>query len=378
MLSNRKRLIYLACPWHPFGGGMFKVTDYLVQHQSLEHSDAALLPLDTRGGGHVLMSLYYLPRAMLILLWRRLTGQLAGVHINMAERASAARKGLLVVYARLIGTRVLIHMHAAQMHHVYRAMPGWGRALLRWVFSLAHEVVVLGDAARAFVQDELRCDPRRVRAVINGVPGPRLARRTPDTGVPLRILFLGNLLERKGLSDLLAAFARMQTPVSRWSAVIAGGGDIEGYKAKAAALGLGAHVSFFGWARQEQAAELQAQADVLVLPSYDEGLPLVILEAMANGVAVVCTPVGEIPHTLTDGQNALFVPPGDVDAIAAALDRLLGDPGLRRRLEEGGQELYRRAFSMQAFFDSIADVHQRVFGTRARFDASGSARGHGG
>lgn len=377
MRSPRKPLIYLACPWHPFGGGMFKVTDYLVQHQSLEASEAVLLPLDTRGGGHVAMSLYYLPRAMCILLWRRLTGRLAGVHINMAERASAARKGLLVVYARLIGARVLIHMHAAQMHHVYRELPGWAQILLRQVFSMAHEVLVLGDAARAFVLQELRCDPSRVHSVVNGVPGPRVPRRVADSNAQMNVLFLGNLLERKGLSDLLKAFAQMSTPASRWTATIAGGGDVEGYKAKAAALGLESNVNFVGWARQDEAAQLQARADILVLPSYDEGLPLVILEALANGVAVICTPVGEIPHTLTNGRHALFVPPGDVSAIAAALDKVLGDPALRQRLEEEGQSLYREAFSIRAFFDAVSAAHRRVFGTCARFDASGRAGGHG-
>ncbi|MBP6902250.1 MAG: glycosyltransferase family 4 protein [Burkholderiaceae bacterium] len=378
MSSKRPPLIYLACPWHPFGGGMFKVTDYLVQHQSVDDSPARLCPLDTRGGGHVAMSLYYMPKAMATLLWRRLTGRLAGVHINMAERASAARKGLLVVYARLIGARVLIHMHAAQMHHVYRGMPGWGQALLRWVFSLAHEVVVLGDAARSFVLQDLHCDPARVHSVINGVPGPRLPRRAEGSQDKLRVLFLGNLLERKGLSDLLQAFTRIRTPADRWQATVAGGGDVDGYRAKSAALGLEPQVSFFGWARQDQAAELLSQADVLVLPSYDEGLPLVILEALAHGVAVVCTPVGEIPHTLEDGKHALFVQPGDVDGIAAALDRLMAEPELRRKLEREGHATYRERFSMHAFFDAVAQVHQRVFGISARFDEAGSARGHGG
>ena len=71
-----------------------------------------------------------------------------------------------------------------------------------------------------------------------------------------------------------------------------------------------------------------AAADVLVLPSYDEGLPLVILEALAIAVAVVCTPVGEIPTALSNGVNAHFVKPGDVAGIAAGLHRTLQ----RRRL----------------------------------------------
>lgn len=357
---------------------MFKVTDYLVQHQAQNVGRAELRPLDTRGGGHVVMSLYYVPKAMLKLLWHRLTGRLAGVHINMAERASAVRKGLLVAYSRLIGARVLIHLHAAQMHHVYRSLSPTLQALLRWVFSLAHEVLVLGDASRDFVLNELRCDPARVHSVINGVPGPRVARRAESSRTHFRILFLGNLLERKGLSDLLLAFSQMTTPATRWEATIAGGGDVENYRRKAQEMGLGDNVTFFGWARQDQASELLANADVLVLPSYDEGLPLVILEALANGVAVVCTPVGEIPSTLTDGREALFVQPGDVAGIAALLDRLILDPALRCALERAGQVFYKQSFSIEAFFLAVAAAHQRVFGASAAFDARGGAQGHGG
>lgn len=356
---------------------MFKVTDYLVQHQAHKAGSAELRPLDTRGGGHVAMSLYYVPKAMVTLLWHRLTGRLAGVHINMAERASAARKGVMVIYARMIGARVLIHLHAAQMHHVYRSLPPGWQAVVRWVFSLAHEVVVLGEASRAFVLNDLHCDPQRVHSVINGVPGPRVARRADGSHARFRILFLGNLLERKGLSDLLRALGQLQSPSAQWEATIAGGGDVEGYRRKAVELGLRDNVKFFGWARQDQAVELLAQADVLVLPSYDEGLPLVILEALANGVAVVCTPVGEIPSTLRDGREAVFVQPGDAAGIAAALDRLMTDAPLRRTLEQCGQAFYNERFSIEAFFNAVAAVHRRVFGTCAEFDARGGFRGHG-
>lgn len=371
-------LIYLACPWHPFGGGMFKVTDYLVQYQSVSLVRAELRPLDTRGGGHVFMSMYYMPKAMLTLLWRRLTGRLAGVHINMAERASAARKGVLVVFARLIGARVLIHLHAAQMHHVYRTLSPFMQAVVRKVFSLAHEVVVLGEASRGFVLNELHCRPDRVHSVINGVPGPTCPRRKESERQKFRILFLGNLLERKGVSDLLHALSGIEIPENEWEVTIAGGGDVEGYREKAAKIGLGGNVRFFGWATQDQAAELLSKADVLILPSYDEGLPLVILEALAHGVAVVCTPVGEIPFTLTHRENAFFVEAGDVQGIKKALEELMHEPRLRLYLEQNGKAFYERNFSIEAFFGAIADVHERVFGISAVFDASGPAKGYGG
>lgn len=356
---------------------MFKVTDYLVQHQAQFEADAELHPLDTRGGGHVLGSVPHMAKAGARLLWDRLRGRLAGVHVNMAERASMVRKGLIVIWARALGIPVLIHLHAAQMHHVYREIGPALQALVRWVFSLAMEVLVLGEQSRRFAINELRCEPERVHVVRNGVPAPSQPRRPEDAGRPFHILFLGNLIERKGVADLLRAFTLMRTPQQQWRATLAGGGDVEGYRERAKALGLESQVHFFGWARQDEAGQLMADADALVLPSYDEGLPLVILEALARGVAVICTPVGEIPFSLTHEENALFVEPGNSAAIAEAIDRLIECPSLRHTLERRGAELYGDGFSMQAFFEAVASAHRRVFHCAASYDASGRSRGHG-
>lgn len=356
--------IYIAGPWTPMGGGMYRVADYLIQSQAprTPAGAAQLRPLDTRGGGSALSSLWVLLTALAKLARGRLSGQLAGVHVNMAERLSVVRKGAIVVACRVLGVPVVLHLHAAQLHHFYRALPLPAQRLTRWVFSLPACVVVLGPAARRFVTEELHVPPQRVDVVINGVPGPRLQRPARMAGAPRRVLFVGNLSERKGVSDLLLALALPGFAASRLEVALAGGGDVSGYQAKAAALGLGDMVKFEGWCDQQKVAQLMAQADVLVLPSYDEGLPLVILEALAHGVAVVCTPVGEIPAVLSDGVNACFVEPGDVEGLAAALQRLLREPQLLEDLGRNGRALYARQFSLSRFFASVARVHRRHFG----------------
>jgi glycosyltransferase involved in cell wall biosynthesis len=362
--ASDARYIYIACPWTPVGGGMYKVADYLIQSQAADTpaSAAQLRPLDTRGGGRAAWSLWVLLTALAKLVRGRLSGNLAGVHVNMAERLSLARKSAVVAACRALGIPVVLHLHAAQLHHFYRALPGPLQRLTRWIFSLPACVVVLGAAARRFVIEELGVPARRVEIVINGVPEPAVQREARDADGKKRVLFLGNLSERKGVSDLLAALAQPDFDAGPLEVVIAGGGDVAAYQAKARALGLDDVVRFAGWCGQEQVAQLMAQADVLVLPSYDEGLPLVILEALAHGVAVVCTPVGEIPAVLSDGTTACFVTPGDVPGIAAALQKVLDQPELLQSLGRNGRALYERHFSLSRFFNSVARVHQRHFG----------------
>jgi glycosyltransferase involved in cell wall biosynthesis len=365
------RYIYIACPWTPLGGGMFKVADYLIQAQassaSLASAEAAeLRPLDTRGGANALYSFWVLATALARIARGRLSGRLAGVHVNMAERLSLFRKGAVIAACRALGVPVVLHLHAAQLHHFYQSLPRPLRALTRWVFSLPASVVVLGSAARRFVIEELGVAPERVDIVINGVPEPTHARRVAGDSAMQRVLFVGNLSERKGVTDLLQALALHGLDTARLEVTLAGGGDVEAYEAKARQLGIDSFVRFAGWSDQQQVARLMARADVLVLPSYDEGLPLVILEALANGVAVVCSPVGEIPTVLSDGVNACFVQPGDVAGIAACLRRVLQDAELRAALERNGRALYEQTFSIAHFFSSVAHIHQRDFGVAGR------------
>lgn len=365
------RYIYMACPWTPMGGGMFKVADYLIQAQasssSLASADAAeLRPLDTRGGANALYSLWVLATAITRIARGRFNGRLAGVHVNMAERLSLFRKGAVIVACRALGVPVVLHLHAAQLHHFYRTLARPLQALTRWVFSLPASVVVLGSAARKFVIEDLDVEPGRVDIVINGVPEPTHARRIDGDGGMQRVLFVGNLSERKGVTDLLQALALPGVDTEKLEVTLAGGGDVEAYEAKARELGIASFVRFAGWSDQQQVARLMARTDVLVLPSYDEGLPLVILEALANGVAVVCSPVGEIPSVLTDGIDACFVQPGDVAGIAAGLRRVLQDDGLRTALERNGRALYEKKFSIAHFFSSVAHIHQRDFGVAGK------------
>jgi glycosyltransferase involved in cell wall biosynthesis len=366
--------IYIACPWTPVGGGMFKVADYLIQSQAAQtppHA-AQLRPLDSRGAASPVFSLWVLLTALAKIVRGRLSGQLAGVHVNLAARMSLFRKGAIVAVCRAVGVPVVLHLHA-DMQSFYAALPAFVQRMTRWVFSMATTVVVIGPVARHFVIHALRVPAQRVAIIINGVPEAVEPRRKPQPGGPQRMLFLGNLSDRKGVAVLLQALSRPGFDRSRLQVVIAGGGDVAGYQAKARALGIDEFVKFEGWCDQDKTARLLAASDLLVLPSFDEVLPLVILEALANRVAVVCTPVGEIPSLLTDGVDARFVTPGDVDDLAAVLQEVLQEPAQLEALGHYGRALYEQQFSLPRFFSSVARIHQRSFGVAAQHRDSGVA-----
>jgi len=355
--------IYMAGPLGPMGGGMLRVTDYLIQNQNTQacYGSARMVKLDTRGTGSAAASMLVLGAAIGRVVGDRLTGKVAGVHVNMAERLSIFRKGILLNVSRLIGVPTVLHLHAAQMESHYQSLSPLRRFLIRRVFHAATHVIVLGENSRRFVVERMDVPAERVSIVINGVPAPRLPRRPESAHGKKRILFLANLWERKGAGDLIEAMALCRFDPAEVELLIAGGGDIDLYRAQSTRLGLDAVVHFLGWVEQNRAAELMASADVMILPSHDEGLPLSILEALANSVAVICTPVGEIPTVLDDGVNAVFVNPHDVPGIAAALQKVMDDPALRTRLEAAGRNAYENRFSLEHFSAQVAKVHNASF-----------------
>jgi|SRR5579859_111075 len=347
-----QQICYLVAPLGQTGGGMGRVMDNLMSASHGELAGLRLVALDSRGPGSALASICYTACAIGHIVCGAVRGRAALVHINVGDRGSLFRKGLIIFLAWACRVPILLHLHAVQHEPYFQQLNSFGKAFVRAMFHAARRVVVLGQPWRRWLLEEIKIPDSRIAILQNGVPfspQPRVA-RSGDS--PFRILFLGNLLERKGVSDLLAALASVPSGFS-WRATLAGGGDIGKYQKLAAELGIADYVHFAGWLDQDGVGQQLAAQDLLVLPSYDEGLPLVILEALAASVPVICTPVGAIPEIMNDGDTALMVTPGDRSGLAAALTRVMSDPALETKLRTDGRDLYDRRLTMAAFMDGL-------------------------
>ena len=169
-------------------------------------------------------------------------------------------------------------------------------------------------------------------------PEPPLASPPHTRRAPPVVLFVGRLVPEKGIFDLLEAARRV---ASRQDCVlrIAGEGSAEpAIRARVVDLGLSDSVELVGYTQGDALAELYASSDIFVLPSYREGFPTVITEAMSYGLPIVTTPIRGSVDLLTEGENVLFVPPRRPERLAQALLRLLNDAGLRADMGERNRE----------------------------------------
>ena len=146
--------------------------------------------------------------------------------------------------------------------------------------------------------------------------------------------------------------------------VLAGDGEVDAVRlAVAEASGNGADIRVHDWLGPEERDAVLESASVFLLPSYDEGLPMALLEAMAAGLAPITSAVGAIPEIISDGQNGLLVSPGDVTELSAALTRLVDDADARKRLSTAAQEKA-RTLSRAAWETQIEDLWDQLRDTR--------------
>jgi len=173
---------------------------------------------------------------------------------------------------------------------------------------------------------------RRVAVVYPGVP----AWPPVEVSGDIRIGAAGRLVPIKGYDTLIAAFARLAPRHPALRLEIAGDGPTRSaLEAQAADLGVAQRVKFPGWTND--LPESMSRWSAFVQPSHEEALGITVLQAMACGLPVVASNVGGLPEIVEDGRTGLLVPPGDVDALASALDRLLSEPALRAAMGEAGR-----------------------------------------
>ncbi|WP_425228514.1 glycosyltransferase family 4 protein [Sphingomonas sp.] len=227
------------------------------------------------------------------------------------------------------------------------------------VLDRAGALLIGGASFAAEVSDRLGTARKRFTIVPGAVDTTRFTPGERQPG-PARLLYHGRIDRRKGVLDFLQALPGV---AGDWTATVSGiGPDLAAAQALVAELGLAARVRFSGYADYDTAPALYRAHDVFVSPTYAEGFSNTILEAMAAGHAVLsCRAVGVV-DCLRDDENGLLVEPGDVPALAAALTRLVDDPGLRTRLGEAALAECRRVYGWEAVGRQIMAVYDGLRG----------------
>ena len=277
------------------------------------------------------------------------------VHVHGASRSSFIRKSLLLLIARLFACKTIFHLHGGGFADYAREASPLMRWWIRETLAKSTRVLVLSVQWAEFVAS---FSPAANVCVL---PNPvELMPRANQAGIGQRLLFLGRVEKNKGIDELLEAVALLAPVFPDIQLAIGGEGDLDRVRQKAEKLGIQSHIEFLGWLSAEKKCLQLQQASVFVLPSYEEGLPMAMLEAMSMGKAVVVSAVGGIPSVVEHGVNGLLIPPRDVVALAEALSKLLANAALREQLGNQARVIIADGYASPVVADRLSAIYANL------------------
>ena len=255
------------------------------------------------------------------------------VHLHTAADGSFKRNSQLAALAKKFGRKVVMHIHASRFKDFYNESPD--KAKILQTLQSVDRLIVLSESWKEwFKSTGVKED--KITILHNITPEPTIMPEAKKLDGKTRFLFMGEIGQRKGVFDILRALAAHRDEAEGCIELIIGGNKNEQKLLDTIKEnGLEDIVRFEGWVSGEKKLRLLNEADVYILPSFNEGLPISILEAMSYGCPIISTPVGGIPEVV-DG-NGLLVTPGSETEIWEAMNRYIKDPSLIE--SEGSQSL---------------------------------------
>lgn len=264
------------------------------------------------------------------------------------------RNGLLIqlpiLLLALVGQkRIVMHVHMGNqlLNHTHNR-------LFKWCLRRADRIVLLAPKWKRMFEEhyaDVRVPATVVYNACEPVPEVALCEKRSE------IMMAAYLNDNKAPDVLLKAWKQVEAKYPQWTLNILGNGEVERFRKMAEEMGLVDRVVFRGYLTGMEKEELFRQTSIYCMCSYEEGFPMVVLEAWMHGMALVTTPVGGLPDVLEEGKNALTFPFGDAEALAEQLERLIREGELRKDMG-----LYSRGFAVKHFSTmEISQCWEKVY-----------------
>jgi glycosyltransferase involved in cell wall biosynthesis len=280
------------------------------------------------------------------------------IHLHAAEGASFLRKSSLLFLSKLMGKRTILHLHPAYFSQFVSSIPAFFKR--GFVLTLEKSDIVFVLSLEWKRELEKFSNNINLKVFYNWVKIPQ----ENEVVKRKQVLFLGRIGERKGTYVLVDAIPEVIKDYPECQFVFAGDGEIENLKKLVEEKGINSNVKIIGWVKGREKERVLSESLIFVLPSFAEGLPVAILEAMAHRLPIIATPVGAIPEVIEEGENGILVEPGDNFALSQAIKKLLADEKLRERMGRNNVEKIRREFAIERRMKELGFIYDSLLKRR--------------
>lgn len=280
------------------------------------------------------------------------------IHIHSSFGASFYRKLPFIIMASLAHKPIINNIHGSYIGEFYNFAPSIKKAIVRKAYEKCKFIIALSEIWKK----ELSKIVPTVQILVlenYGILSEDAVQERFTRENHYQVLFLGFISKLKGCYDIPTVVKNVVNMVPTAQFVLAGSGDIEQIR-RGISPELLSCVQFPGWVDGDVKISLLRQSDVFILPSYSEGMPMSILDAMGYGMPIVSTMVGGIPEIVREGQNGYLFEPGDTDGMAKVLVNILQNDTLRKCLGQASADIVKTEYSLDRHIEKLEEIYCAV------------------
>ena len=298
-------------------------------------------------------------------IFKLIINQPLAILIFCSDGASALEKGVMVRLSKLAGIKVLIFPRAGNLISQVMNFKTF-RGMIKYLFNKADIFLAQGNSWKTFAHLNLDISSSKIRLIHNWTATKKLLdigreRDYTRTENIIRFLFVGWLEREKGVFEILNSIKDLDTSNFSFSFTFVGDGKAM-KKAKDFVVKnqLNEKVFFEGWVLNEKLAEYYKNADIFILPSWAEGMPNSLIEALSCGLATIVSNVGLIPNYLTNNENSLIIPPRDSVNLSRAMKKVILDKNLKIKISQNGYEIAVNYFSTEKGLEKLSKIIKKT------------------
>ncbi len=281
------------------------------------------------------------------------------IHLHSASRGSFLRKSIFILIAKIFSKKTILHIHGGEFKIFYQNS-GRMRFLIRYILNTADEVLCLSDEWKSYF--DLITNTTKSIVLNNPVVLPVSIKKTVP-GKPVKVLYLNHITQKKGLFDVVEYFRLHQKELAgNFKLTIAGAGDTDQLLQIINKGNLNSIIEYKGWIAGKAKDELIQDCDVFILTSYNEGLPMSILESMSFGKPVIAGNVGGIPRIVRPGENGWLTAPGDIEALATVFNEIENYPGILTKYGERSLQIV-QDYSPEKVNEKLDEIYTGLLNT---------------
>ncbi len=311
--------------------------------------------LVTHIGGNVFIKLAYLLRAYLMYPFLLLTGKISIVHIHGAMKSSFFRKSYFMLLGKMLKIKIIYHMHSSMVEEYFLKRSRMKHFI---VCKLLNQYDVIIALSQSWAQIMKKYTSTKIEIIYNAIPIPVNVNKMCNDKKKFVVLTLGEIGDRKGTQDILKIAHRLKDKPIYFN--IAGNGNVDKYKKIAEELGVSQKIQWLGWIDAKQREQAMLNSHMYLLPSYNEGLPMSILEAVSYGLPIVSTPVGGISECVQTDANGYLIPPGNIAGFSGKIMYLFENEEKRKYMSRMSRKLAKSKFDIHSMANQVDNLYKNL------------------